>query len=77
MYLTQNTFDPLLNTAEAARYLGTTPAVLAVYRSRGSKEDLPYFKDGRKVCYLKSTLDKYRDAHTIHIATTGVYNGIF
>lgn len=69
MYDTKENFDPLMSTAEAARYLGTTPGVLAVYRCKGSKEDLPYFKDGKKVCYLKSTLDKYRAAHTIQIAT--------
>lgn len=68
----KNFCDPLMNTAEAAKYLGTTPAVLAVYRSKGTKEDLPYFKDGRKVCYSKSTLDKYIAAHTIRIAPMGV-----
>lgn len=67
----KNVWDPLMNTADAAKYLGTTPAVLAVYRCKGTKEDLPYFKDGRKVCYLKSTLDKYRAAHIIQIATMG------
>ena len=72
MYNIQNTYDPLMNTAEAARYLGTTPAVLAVYRCKGTKEDLPFFKDGRKVCYSKSTLDKYRIAHTIQTATIGI-----
>jgi hypothetical protein len=69
MYETKENFDPLMSTAEAAKYLGTTTGVLAVYRCKGSKEDLPYFKDGKKVCYLKSTLDKYRAAHTIQIAT--------
>ena len=63
----KDTFDYLMNTAEAAKYLGTTPGVLAVYRCKGSKEDLPYFKDGKKVCYLKSTLDKYRTAHMINL----------
>lgn len=64
-----NVFDPLMNTAKAAEYLGTTPAVLAVYRCKGTKEDLPYFKDGRKICYSKSTLDKYRAAHMVQIVT--------
>ena len=63
-----NIFDPLMNTTDAAKYLGTTPAVLAVYRCKGIKKDLPYFKDGRAVRYLKSTLDKYRAAHMIQIA---------
>ena len=69
MYNIQNTNDTLMSTAEAAKYLGTTPAVLAVYRSKGLKDDLPFFKDGRKVCYSKSTLDKYIAAHTSQIAT--------
>lgn len=64
-----NVFDPLMNTKDAARYLGTTTGVLAVYRCQGTKEDLPYFKNGKKVCYLKSTLDKYIAAHMIQIAT--------
>lgn len=63
--------DCLMTTADAANYLGTTPGVLAVYRCKGIKEDLPYFKDGKKVCYLKSTLDKYRAAHMINIPTIG------
>lgn len=67
MYDAKENFDPLMNTAEAAKYLGTTTGVLAVYRCKGSKEDLPYFKDGKKVCYLKSTLDKYRTAHMINL----------
>ncbi len=77
MFKMNENLDYLMNTAEAARYLGTTPGVLAVYRCKGSKEDLPFFKDGRKICYSKSTLDKYRAAHMSQIATIGVCNGIF
>lgn len=77
MYEAKENFDPLMSTAEAAKYLGTTTGVLAVYRCKGSKEDLPYFKDGKKVCYLKSTLDKYRAAHMNQIATMEACNGIF
>lgn len=77
MYETKDFFDTLMTTAEAAKYLGTTPGVLAVYRCKGSKEDLSYFKDGKKVCYLKSTLDKYIAAHTTKIAPIRCNNALF
>ncbi len=74
--ITENA-DPLLSTAEAARYLGTTPGVLAVYRCKGTKEDLPYFKNGKKVCYLKSTLDKYIAKHMVNFTTARCDNFLF
>ena len=77
MYETKENFDPLMSTAEAAKYLGTTTGVLAVYRCKGTKEDLPYFKNGKKVCYLKSTLDKYIAKHMVNFTTARCDNFLF
>lgn len=77
MYETKENFDPLMSTVEAAKYLGTTTGVLAVYRCKGTKEDLPYFKNGKKVCYLKSTLDKYIAKHMVNFTTARCDNFLF
>jgi excisionase family DNA binding protein len=52
------TQDPLLTDQEAADYLGTKKATLAVWRSTG-RYNLPYLKIGRLVRYKKSDLDAF------------------
>lgn len=50
--------DPLRSAVEAARQLGTTPAVLNWQRSRGTW-NLPFIKIGRRVYYRQSSIDAW------------------
>jgi excisionase family DNA binding protein len=50
--------DILLNTKEAAQYLGVTTGTLAVWRSE-KRYNLVYIKVGRLVKYSKSSLDQW------------------
>ena len=57
----------VLNTTEAAEYLGFQPQTLAIWRTTG-RYDLPYLKCGRLVRYRRADLDAWlasrRRTHT-------------
>ena len=48
----------VLNTTEAAEYLGFQPQTLAIWRTTG-RYGLPFLKLGRLVRYRKSDLDAW------------------
>ena len=61
--MTTHPDDPVLETTQAAAYLGIAPATLEKWRSTG-RYALPYEKVGRLVRYRKSALDQWRAART-------------
>jgi hypothetical protein len=54
--------DDLLDTAEAADFLGCSASKLTKKRVYGGDDAIPYVKDGRSVRYLRRDLRGYRDA---------------
>jgi excisionase family DNA binding protein len=54
----------LLNTTQAAEYLGTTTGTLEVWRS-AKRYNIPYIKVGRLVRYRLSDLDDFIRSRTI------------
>jgi excisionase family DNA binding protein len=50
--------DTLLNTADAAEFLGVKPQTLNLWRSTG-RVNLPYLKVGRNVRYRRSDLEAF------------------
>ena len=57
--------DPLLNTNDAAPYVGENPKSLANKRSRGEGPD--YIKVGRLVRYRQSALNRYLDEREVRL----------
>ena len=55
--------DQRLSSDQAAIYLGVAKSTLPVWRST-QKVQIPYAKIGRKVIYLKSTLDRFLAQNT-------------
>jgi excisionase family DNA binding protein len=57
-----NTRDKMMNTVEAAEYLGVSPATLEAWRCRGGS---PIFlKLGKAVRYSKKSLDTFTAARS-------------
>ena len=54
----------LLNTEQAASYLGVTPRTLEVWRCT-KRQAIPYIKVGRLVKYRKTELDHWLAQQTI------------
>ncbi|WP_109015408.1 helix-turn-helix domain-containing protein [Novimethylophilus kurashikiensis] len=59
-----NNRDPLLNTVEAASYLGIYPHTLDVWRCT-RRYKISYVKVGRLVRYRKSALDEFLNRQTV------------
>lgn len=55
----------VMETAEAAEYLGIKPQTLASWRCTG-RHSLPFVRLGRRIKYRKSDLDAYLAAHTVN-----------
>jgi len=53
-----------LDTEEAAEYLGLAPETLATWRCRKTQE-IPFYKLGRRVKYLKADLDAWLESHRV------------
>jgi excisionase family DNA binding protein len=62
------TDDRLLNSREAARYLGLEPGTLSIWRCT-KRYPLSYVKIGRKVMYRKSDVDAFIEARTVRLTT--------
>lgn len=62
---TQPIKGDLLNTEQAAVYLGVTPRTLEVWRCV-KRHAIPYIKVGRLVKYRKSDLDAWLVSHTVN-----------
>lgn len=58
--------DPLLNTKEAARYIGKSPKTLRKWKSN-KRYNLSVIKIGRSIHYRQSELDRFLDQSTIEI----------
>lgn len=58
---------PLLTPAEAANILGTTPGVLAVWRTT-KRYPLRYVKVGRSVRYKLEDVQSFIDSRTVCLA---------
>jgi hypothetical protein len=54
--------DDLLDTPEAAEFLGCSASKLNKKRVYGGIDAIPYVKDGRSVRYLRRDLRLYRDS---------------
>ena len=54
----------LMNTAQAARYIGVTAGTLSVWRSTKLIK-IPHIKIGSRVLYRQSDLDKFIEANTV------------
>ena len=61
--------DPLLNTEEAAKYLGCTLDYLA--RLRMKRQGPAFFKHGSLVRYRRSALDAWVASHTCKASQVG------
>lgn len=57
--------SPLLESLEAAEYLGVSPGTLEVWRST-KRYYLPYIKVGRLVKYRLSDLDDFLESRTVY-----------
>ena len=55
-----------LTNDEAADYLGVARATLSTWRCT-KRYPLPYIKLGRKVCYLKSDLDRFVQSRRVNV----------
>lgn len=55
----------LLNTEQAAVYLGVTPRTLEVWRCV-KRHAIPYIKVGRLVKYRQTDLDAWLASHTVN-----------
>lgn len=60
--------SPLMDTNQAAVYLGVEPATLTMWRST-KRYPLRYVKVGRHVRYRKSDLDAFLDKRTVTFST--------
>jgi len=63
------TIGPLVSPEQAAKYLGTTPGTLAVWRCN-RRYDLPYVKVGKSVRYRQSDLERFIESRTVSPVTT-------
>jgi hypothetical protein len=54
--------DDLLDTPEAAEFLGCSASKLTKKRVYAGSDAIPYVKDGRSVRYLRRDLRLYRDS---------------
>lgn len=61
----QKTQSELLNTEQAAVYLGVTPRTLEVWRCV-KRHAIPYIKVGRLVKYRQTDLDAWLASHTVN-----------
>ncbi|MGZ8184691.1 MAG: helix-turn-helix domain-containing protein [Methylobacter sp.] len=59
-----STNPDILNTEQAAEYLGVTPKTLEVWRCT-KRYDIPFIKVGRLVKYRKSWLDAFLESRTV------------
>ncbi len=59
----------LVSPEQAAKYLGTTPGTLAVWRCN-RRYDLPYVKIGKSVRYRQSDLERFVQSRTVSPVTT-------
>ena len=57
--------SPLLDTYEAAEYLGVPRQTLAVWRTRHKKTGPAYVRMGRWIKYRRDDLDAYIDAQRV------------
>ena len=64
MPTTATTSDRLINPAEAADILGTTPGTLSVWRCQ-SRYSLPYVKVGKSVRYKLSDVWAFINSRTV------------
>lgn len=55
----------LLDSDQAANYIGVTPGTLEVWRCT-KRYHIPFIKVGRLVRYRKSELDNFLEQRTIH-----------
>lgn len=60
----------LLDTEQAAGYLGVTSKTLEVWRST-KRYNIPFIKVGRLVKYRKSALDAFLESRTIRTDSFG------
>ena len=51
--------EPLMNTAEAARYLNLSPVTLRCYRSGHAENGPPFVKINREVRYVPASLREW------------------
>lgn len=56
--------DSLLQSTQAADYLGVSPGTLEVWRST-KRYPIPFIKVGRLVKYRKSALDTFLESRTV------------
>jgi excisionase family DNA binding protein len=62
-YMLQTNTD-LLNTQQAAEYLGVTVSTLEVWRCT-KRYNIPFIKVGRLVKYRKAALDAFLESRTV------------
>ena len=55
----------LMTQAEAAAYLGTTPATMNTWRHYG-KDKIPFIRWGNRIRYRKEDLDAWIQAHIVN-----------
>ncbi len=53
--------SPVLNTEQAARYVGLSPSTMAKLRMRGG--NVPHIKIGRRCLYRREDLDAWLEAN--------------
>lgn len=67
----------LLNSTQAANYIGVAPGTLEVWRST-KRYNLPYIKVGRLVKYRKESLDAFLESRTVgEVLNTGNTVGLW
>ena len=64
-----NIADERLTREEAAKFLGVSPALLAVDATTG-RHKIPYCKIGRRCVYLRSQLDVWMRSRMVNVPTT-------
>jgi excisionase family DNA binding protein len=64
MSFSSNQQTTLLNTSQAAEYLGTSPATLTTWRCTRATR-IPFVKIGRSVRYRRRDLDRFIDQQTV------------
>ena len=64
MHTGKQNVPQLLDSTEAAEYLGLRPATLDVWRCTGRYE-LPFVRVGRRIRYKKSDLDLWLTRRTV------------
>jgi excisionase family DNA binding protein len=65
-----STNQEILNTEQAAGYLGVTAKTLEVWRCT-KRYPIPFIKVGRLVKYRKSALDAFLESRTVGADTAG------